>query len=303
MPPSMGLVADATPQDAYLSDADRVEAALELAVARATQAPCPQRFAAALRHAVFPAGGRVRPQLVLGVAGACGAPQSALADDAAAAIELLHCASLVHDDLPCFDDADTRRGRLTVHAAFGQPLAVLVGDALIVAAFERLSVGATDSLAEARQRGRMTAVLARAAGAPYGICAGQAWESEPCIDLTEYHRAKTGALFEAACALGALAAFEDAGPWRAVGALVGEAYQVADDLADALRSAADLGKPTGQDLRLDRPSAVATLGVGGARAQLERLVERACEAVPPVPAAPEVRRWLRAAGTRLTNAV
>jgi len=295
---SMGLTADAR-----LSDAERVEEALEFAVTRATQAPCPRRFAAALRQAVFPAGGRVRPRLLLRAAQACAAQQSALADDAAAAIELLHCASLVHDDLPCFDDADTRRGRPTVHVAFGQPLAVLVGDALIVAAFERLSVGAADSLAEARQRGRMTAVLARAAGAPYGICAGQAWESEPCIDLTEYHRAKTGALFEAACALGALAAFEDPAPWRAVGALVGEAYQVADDLADALRTTTDLGKPAGQDLRLDRPSAVGTLGVGGARAQLERLIDRACEAVPGVPAAPAMRTWLRAAGTRLTSAV
>ena len=92
-----------------------------------------------LRYAVFPGGARIRPRLCLAVAQACGEDQPAVTDAAAAAIELLHCASLVHDDLPCFDDAPLRRGKPSVHRAFGERLAVLAGDALIVLAFETLA--------------------------------------------------------------------------------------------------------------------------------------------------------------------
>ena len=99
----------------------------------------PPLLASALRYAVFPGGHRIRPQLCLAVARACGDERSRSADAAAAAIELLHCASLVHDDLPCFDDADMRRGKPSVHAQFGEPIAVLAGDALIVLAFETLA--------------------------------------------------------------------------------------------------------------------------------------------------------------------
>ena len=102
----------------------------------------PPLLAAAMRHAVFPGGARIRPQLCLAVARACGDAHPALADAAAAAIELLHCASLVHDDLPCFDDAATRRGQPSVHAAYGERLAVLAGDALIVLAFQTLAAAA-----------------------------------------------------------------------------------------------------------------------------------------------------------------
>ena len=117
----------------------RVESALEAAVARSEGQSAPPLLAAAVRHAVFPGGARVRPHLCLAVAEACGDDCPEMADGAAAAIELLHCASLVHDDLPCFDDADTRRGKPSVHALFGAPLAVLAGDALIVMAFDVLA--------------------------------------------------------------------------------------------------------------------------------------------------------------------
>src|SRR6185436_7090968 len=129
----------------------RVERALEGALARATAPGCPPRLAQALREAVLSGGSRVRPQLCLLTAIACGDAHPALAESAACALELLHCASLVHDDLPCFDDADTRRGRPSIHRAFGQPLAVLVGDALIVAAFETLARAAVEAPIRAGQ--------------------------------------------------------------------------------------------------------------------------------------------------------
>src|SRR5215470_14101640 len=117
----------------------RIERALRTAIGRADAVACPPKLAAAMRHAVFPGGARVRPRLCLAVAAACGDDDPDLSDAAAASIELLHCASLVHDDLPCFDDAITRRGRPSVHKAFGEPLAVLAGDALIVLAFQTMA--------------------------------------------------------------------------------------------------------------------------------------------------------------------
>src|ERR1700743_274413 len=119
--------------------ATRIKKALNDAVGRADQPACPPRLAAAMRSAVFPKGARGRPRLCHAVASACGDDQPGATDAAGAAIELLHCASLVHDDLPCFDNADVRRERPSVHAAFGEPLAVLAGDALIVLAFQTMA--------------------------------------------------------------------------------------------------------------------------------------------------------------------
>jgi len=258
----------------------RIEAALEAAVRRGQGAGAPPRLAGALRHAVFPGGGRVRPRLLLAVAQACGDPEPSLSDAAAAALELLHCASLVHDDLPCFDDAATRRGLPSVHAAHGEPIALLAGDALIVAAFETLARAAP---ADPARAAALSLIVARAVGMPHGITAGQAWESEAAVDVEAYHRAKTGALFVAAAAAGAVAAGADPGPWRAVGEGLGAAYQVADDLADAM--AGDTGKPCGQDAAHARPNAVAAFGVGGAAARLEALIGEAVAAIPPCPGA------------------
>ncbi|TXM88116.1 geranylgeranyl pyrophosphate synthase, partial [Methylobacterium sp. WL103] len=120
----------------------RIERTLDIAVAYAEAPGAPPRLAEAIRYAVFPGGHRIRPRLCLAVAAACGDDDPQGAEAAAAAIELLHCASLVHDDLPCFDDAETRRKKAAVHVAFGEPLAVLTGDALIVLAFETLARGA-----------------------------------------------------------------------------------------------------------------------------------------------------------------
>jgi geranylgeranyl diphosphate synthase, type II len=237
-------------------------------------------LAAAMRHAVFPRGARIRPRLCLAVAAACGEDDPAAADGAAAAIELMHCASLVHDDLPCFDNANTRRGRPSVHRAYGEPLAVLAGDALIVLAFQSVAWGTKDS--PARLPGLLL-TLAHATGSPSGIAAGQAWECEPSIDLTRYQRAKTGALFAAATVAGAAAAGAQPEAWRELGERLGEAYQVADDIADVTASAMDLGKPVCQDEKFGRPNAALTMGVDGAMRYLEALAASAVASIPPCP--------------------
>ena len=123
----------------------RIEKGLHQALAIAESKTAPQNLQKALHHSVFPGGARIRPQLCLAVAAACGDDDPGLSTAAAGAIELLHCASLVHDDLPCFDNAMTRRGRPSVHAAFGERIAVLAGDALIVLAFQYVATNSMRS--------------------------------------------------------------------------------------------------------------------------------------------------------------
>ncbi len=259
-----------------------IEAALASILARTASADCPQKLARALHHAVFPGGARIRPKLCLAIAMANNCDSLDLAVRAACAIELLHCASLVHDDLPCFDDAPMRRGKPSVHRAFGEPIAVLAGDALIVAALETVAAAELSGPAAARMP-TVFAVLARGVGAPYGICAGQAWESEPKVDLGRYHRAKTGALFIAATHAGAACAGVDGRPWETLGTSIGEAYQVADDIQDAIATPETLGKPCHQDEHLERPNAVAQLGVQGAARKLRELIEAGIDSIPACP--------------------
>ncbi len=279
-----------------MSTTRRIEAALEAAIASSQDDSAPPKLAAALRHAVFPGGGRIRPHLCLAVAQACGDDRPELASVAAAAVELLHCASLVHDDLPAFDDADTRRGRPSVHSAFGEPLAILAGDALIVAAFERLAHAGAQ--VPKRLPGLITAI-ARGVSSPRGIIAGQAWENEDSVPVETYHQAKTGALFVAAACAGAIAAGADPAPWRALGERLGAAYQVADDLADAVSAQAICGKPVGRDVALERPSLVRQLGLSGAYARLDALVADAADAVPMGAATKGLRDLVRMQATRL----
>jgi geranylgeranyl diphosphate synthase type II len=274
----------------------RIEQALQAAVALCEAPGSPPRLAAAMRHAVFPGGARIRPQLCVAVARACGDDDPGLTDAAAAAIELLHCASLVHDDLPCFDDAPLRRGQPSVHAAFGERLAVLSGDGLIVLAFQALGMGGTRS---PLRLPRLLGTLARGVGAPHGITAGQAWECEPRVALSDYQRAKTGALFSAATMAGAEAAGSHGDIWRALGEWLGEAYQVADDIRDVMADPVLLGKPTGRDVALGRPSSAAEHGLAGAIAHFDRLVACAIEAVPPCRGASQLRALVHAEGERL----
>ena len=169
----------------------RLEMALRDALGESARSG-PPLLAEAMSYAVFPGGGRARPRLCLAVAEACRVDEgngSATLDEgnwsplvmaAAVAIELLHCASLVHDDLPCFDDADERRGRPSVHCMFGESLAVLAGDGLITLAFETVARAGTE---HPQRIGPLVILLARAVGSVDGLVAGQAWESEPSVPL------------------------------------------------------------------------------------------------------------------------
>ncbi|HTJ80970.1 MAG TPA: polyprenyl synthetase family protein, partial [Polyangiaceae bacterium] len=134
--------------------------------------------------------------------------------------------------------------------------------------------------------------LARGVGHPSGIVAGQAWEAEPGVRLLAYHRAKTAALFEAACVLGAMSTGHDPGPWRVVGELLGRAYQVADDVADAVEPEESTGKTAKRDRENGRPSAYDRLGEVECRRLVERLLHDASDAVPSCAGREPLRAWL-----------
>lgn len=239
----------------------------------------PVRFADPLRYPLFGGGKRVRPLLVFAAYRAV-TPSAAIARalPCAAAVELVHTYSLVHDDLPCMDDDDERRGRPTVHRAFDEPTAVLVGDALLTHAFALLA-DAHDLPAEARVR--MVARLARDAGYA-GMVGGQAADIGLGASITELavlerlHALKTGALIACSCALGGLAAGATPAQREALdvyGRAVGLAFQLADDVLDADEDAGDDGPP----------SFVRLLGVDATRARARALANDACDAVAALP--------------------
>jgi len=276
--------------------AERIESALQATMLQGESSAGPPRLAAALRHAVFPGGARIRPQLCLAVARACGDPHPELADGASVAIELLHCASLVHADLPCFDNASLRRGLPSVHAAFDERIAVFAGDALIVLAFQAVAAAAGRV---PQLLGPLMSTITRCVGAPAGIVAGQAWECEPRVSLAAYHRAKTGSLFAACTEAGALVADADPAPWSSFGLSLGEAYQVADDVRDVVATTQALGKPAGRDSALSRPSSASELGLCGAIEYFDRLVARAIDAIPACNGATSLRALVRSESERL----
>ncbi|MEO1205413.1 MAG: polyprenyl synthetase family protein [Pseudomonadota bacterium] len=264
---------------------------LEASVFIVSGSGAPPKIAEAIHYGVFPGGARIRPRLCLAVAMAYGQKSLEATLAAAAAIELLHCASLVHDDLPCFDDADVRRGKPSVHRAFGEEIAVLAGDAMIVLAFQTLARGAAE---RPEIIAGLLDVVARSVGMPFGIIAGQAWESEPDPDLKQYHQAKTGSLFVAAVEAGALTATGDATGWRQLGVSLGEAYQVADDLRDLATSDVDYGKSCGRDAALGRPSAANELGVEGAVARFRHLIADGLDSIPSCPGRMELQAMIDA---------
>jgi geranylgeranyl diphosphate synthase type II len=189
-------------------------------------------------------------------------------------VELVHCASLVHDDLPAFDNAAERRGKPSCHAMFGEPTGILVGDALLTLAFETLAGGPLES---AERSVRMIRLLADATGSRSGIIGGQGLELQTSVDLDAYHNQKTAALFRAAAAGGAIAVgrYDEAARWERFGMLCGRALQLRDDLDDCVANAELLGKPTGQDALYGRPNAVDRFGVETVQRILDQTVEEA----------------------------
>jgi geranylgeranyl diphosphate synthase, type II len=274
----------------------RIEHALEETLKLFKNPGGPELLNQAIAHAVIPGGARIRPQLCLAVAIACGNDDPKLAMGAGVALELLHCGSLVHDDLPCFDNSELRRGLPSVQKAFGERLAVLAGDALIVMAFESLLLAAQDSL---NRLAPVMKIIAQGVGAPHGIIAGQAWECEAKVDLRVYQKAKTGALFSAATAAGAAASGSDPSVWIALGENLGEAYQVADDIRDVIGDMQSLGKPVGKDEELDRPSATRRLGLDGAVEYFDELVARAIRSIPDCPGQDMLKKLVLSEAERL----
>ena len=173
----------------------------------------------------------------------------------------------------------------------------MTGDSLIILAFDVLARAAGDTPLRAVQ---LVSALAKRTGAPYGICAGQGWESETTVNLAAYHRAKTGALFIAATQMGAIAAGQEAEPWEELGTRIGEAFQVADDLRDALETAEQMGKPAGQDVLHGRPNAVTELGVAGAVRHLKDILGGAISSIPSCQGEAMLAQMVRAYAQKMT---
>ncbi|MEC7120834.1 MAG: farnesyl diphosphate synthase [Pseudomonadota bacterium] len=256
----------------------------------------PETLLAAVRHAVLLGGKRVRPALCYAACEALGQPVNAAARRAAVAVELIHCYSLVHDDLPCMDDDALRRGQPTCHIQFGEATALLAGDVLQSLAFEVLShdyftdKATGDGLMEATQQliaAQQIALLARrssqmVAGQVLDLAAEQQQVDEP--SLREIHLNKTGALIDAAIQMGAVAAGcgIDSAQMKqlsAFGYALGLAFQVQDDVLDVTASTAVLGKPAGSDQKLQKSTYPSLLGLAAAQQLAVDLHQQALAAI------------------------
>jgi farnesyl diphosphate synthase len=260
----------------------RVDAAL----ARVLPDPqtSPQRLHAAMQHAVLLGGKRMRPLLVY-ASGALFQANETTLDAPAAAVELIHAYSLVHDDLPAMDDDALRRGQPTVHIAFDEATAILAGDALQSLAFEMLAEAqVADSV-----RVAMLRTLSQAAGVA-GMCGGQALDFDATgtkltlEQLERMHALKTGALIRAAVRMGALCGNADPADLQRLdtcAAALGLAFQVRDDILDVEGDSATLGKTAGKDAAQDKPTFPALIGLDASRVRLHQLAEVMHDALRP----------------------
>ncbi len=236
-----------------------------------SSATAPEKIHQAIRWSVFAGGKRFRPALLLVVGQAFSAPGKILLKTAAA-FEMVHTYSLIHDDLPAMDDDDLRRGRPTCHVRFDEATAILAGDALQTLAFQTI---AQDDELSAETRIALISELARAAGTPDGMVAGQAFDMEAetrqvnSAQLEEIHRLKTGALIVAAARSGAIIGGASEGELAAVtsyGAHLGLLFQITDDFLDVTATAEDLGKTPGKDARSNKATYPALHGMEETRA-------------------------------------
>ena len=259
-------------EPAFARWAQRVESALERSLP--SDGIAPQRLHAAMRHAVLGGGKRMRPLLVY-AAGTLFDADETLLDTPAAAVELVHVYSLVHDDLPAMDDDSLRRGKPTVHVAFDEATAILAGDALQTRAFEVLA----ESPASAELRVAWLQALASTTGVA-GMCGGQALDIDATgklqsvDELERMHALKTGALIRASVRMGALgggASSDQLQRLDAFASALGLAFQVRDDILDVESSSERLGKTAGKDAEQDKSTYPSLLGMAGAKGKLDEL--------------------------------
>jgi farnesyl diphosphate synthase len=268
--------------------ADLIEAELSRLLNAEAGKGAPDRLVAAMKHAALAGGKRIRPFLVIETSSLFGV-SAEVAVSTAAALELIHCYSLVHDDLPAMDNDDVRRGRPTVHKAFDDWTAILAGDGLLTLAFEVLSEPAAHP--DPLVRAELVRLMARAAG-PAGMVGGQTLDlafdklQHPAdLDLdhvTRLQAMKTGALLRVACEAGAVLGRADASARAALvayGEALGAAFQIADDLLDLEGDAAVVGKATGKDAR--KATMVAVMGAPAAKARLAAVKDAAIAALIP----------------------
>lgn len=254
------------------------------------------RLREAASYALMSGGKRVRPLLAYGAAEACGSPSEFL-PHAAAAVEIIHAYSLVHDDLPCMDDDDLRRGKPTLHIAFDEATAVLTGDALQCLAFEVLA----NAPGSDKQRTQALVKLSRAAGGR-GMASGQMIDIEQVgkkVDLQQLqgmHLRKTGALISASVQLGAISVADSTSDQHNAldnySRTLGLAFQVRDDIIDQISTTDVLGKTQGADKALNKPNYVELLGLDGAQEELEKLHREAMDALQPLGERAEILRLI-----------
>ena len=266
-----------------------VQSAVEQALASFLPAPpvVPARLHQAMRYAVLDGGKRVRPLLAYAAGDLFGARPEAVAR-AAAAVELIHAYSLVHDDMPCMDDDALRRGKPTVHVEYDEATALLAGDALQSQAF--LVLAEAEAVDSPLRQLAMVRLLAQAAGS-LGMCGGQAIDlasvgvSLALPALEQMHRLKTGALLRASVLLGAWSggtpAAQETAALEAYANAIGLAFQVVDDVLDATADSATLGKTAGKDAADNKPTYVSILGLEESKGLAERLRNDAHAALAP----------------------
>jgi geranylgeranyl pyrophosphate synthase len=249
-----------------------------------SSAAAPEKIHQAIRWSIFAGGKRFRPALLLAVGQAFGAPIKMLIKTAAA-FEMVHTYSLIHDDLPAMDDDDLRRGRPTCHVRFDEATAILAGDALQTLAFQTI---ARDEELSPETRVALISELARAAGTPEGMVAGQAFDMEAethqvnSAQLEEIHRLKTGALIVAAARCGAIIGGSSVDELAAVtsyGSHLGLLFQITDDFLDVTATAEDLGKTPGKDARSNKATYPALHGLEETRAAAIDAHHAACDAL------------------------